>query len=406
MEDSLKDWQIVSIIDICEIGRGRVISQVEIATNLGNYPVFSSQSQNNGELGRINTYDFEGNYITWTTDGAYAGSVFFRTGKFNCTNVCGTLSKKIGQEVNLKFLAYKLSTIAKNHVSYVGNPKLMNGVMGKIQLQIPRNFKEQNKIAEILTNIDKAISQTEVIIEKQKRIKTGLMQDLLTNGIDDKGNIRTEKTHQYKDSPLGRIPKEWEVISIGELAELKSGGTPSRQNLSLWNGTIPWVKTGEVNYSEITKTDENITEKGLKYSSTILFPVGTILMALYGQGKTRGRVAKLRIEASTNQACLGFLNLKKVTIDFLYNTLSNEYLRLRDLSNDGAQKNLSGNLLKKYLLKIPSNKDEQLIIDSIFYKIESSIYNQGIELSKLRSIKTGLMQDLLSGKKRVTHLIN
>jgi type I restriction enzyme S subunit len=406
MENGLEDWITKSINDLCEIGRGRVISQTEIAINIGNYPVFSSQSQNNGEMGRINTYDFDGDFVTWTTDGAYAGTVFFRTGKFNCTNVCGTLSPKNNDDIDLRFLAYKLSTVAKNHVSYVGNPKLMNGVMGKISLQLPFNKKEQSKIAEILSKVDKAISETEIIIAKYNRIKIGLMQDLLFKGIDKDGNIRSEKTHEFKDSPLGRIPKEWRIVSIDEIADLKSGGTPSRQNPSFWDGNISWVKTGEVNYKLINSTEEKITEKGLKHSSTILFPVGTILMALYGQGKTRGRVAILEIEASTNQACLGFLNLKNITTNFLYIVLTNEYSKLRDLSNDGAQKNLSGNLLKKYLLKIPSDIDEQLKIDDLFFKIERSVLDEENKLSKLKSTKTGLMQDLLSGKKRVTHLIN
>jgi type I restriction enzyme S subunit len=276
----------------------------------------------------------------------------------------------------------------------------------KLFITIPKTSKEQNKIAEILSKVDNAISETEIIIAKYNRIKTGLMQDLLAKGIDDKGNIRSDETHEFKDSPLGRIPKEWKIVSIDEIANLKSGGTPSRQNPSFWDGNISWVKTGEVNYKLINSTEEKITEKGLKHSSTTLFPVGTILMALYGQGKTRGRVALLAIEASTNQACLGFLNLKNITTNFLYIVLTNEYNKLRDLSNDGAQKNLSGNLLKKYLLKIPSEVKEQLKIDNLFFEIERSIIDEETKLLKLKSTKKGLMQDLLSGKKRVTNLIN
>jgi type I restriction enzyme S subunit len=79
---------------------------------------------------------------------------------------------------------------------------------------------EQRKIAQILETVDNAIEKTEKIIEKYKRIKQGLMQDLLTKGIDEKGNIRSEKTHKFKDSPLGRIPEEWEVVRLGEVGEI------------------------------------------------------------------------------------------------------------------------------------------------------------------------------------------
>ena len=86
-----KTWQQLKIMDICDLGRGRVISRNEIRDNPGNFPVYSSQTINNGEMGRLGSFDFSGEYVTWTTDGAYAGTVFYRNGKFNCTNVCGTL---------------------------------------------------------------------------------------------------------------------------------------------------------------------------------------------------------------------------------------------------------------------------------------------------------------------------
>ena len=91
----MKEWKSKKIKDVCFIGRGRVINQDELRLHPGIYPVYSSQSFNKGEMGRIDSYDFEGEYVTWTTDGAYAGTVFFREGKFNCTNVCGTLKPKV-----------------------------------------------------------------------------------------------------------------------------------------------------------------------------------------------------------------------------------------------------------------------------------------------------------------------
>src|SRR5262249_8331264 len=154
--------------------------------NSGPYPVYSSQSYNKGELGRIATFDFEDEYVTWTTDDAYAGTVFHRNGRFSCTNVCGTLKAK-DNELDLQFLAYLLSTVAKKHGSYVGNPKLMNGVMGEVKLHLPRTKKAQAKIAEVLSIVDQAIEQTEALIAKYQRIKTGLMHDLLTRGIDEHG---------------------------------------------------------------------------------------------------------------------------------------------------------------------------------------------------------------------------
>jgi restriction endonuclease S subunit len=155
---ALGGWKKCKVRDICELGRGRVISGQEIERNPGVFPVFSSQSSNNGKMGSIDTFDFDGEYVTWTTDGAYAGTVFYRSGQFNCTNVCGTLRAKDPQ-VCMSFLAYKLSTLAKDYVSYVGNPKLMNGVMAGIEFSIPTSKPEQTKIAEILSTVDQAIER-------------------------------------------------------------------------------------------------------------------------------------------------------------------------------------------------------------------------------------------------------
>ena len=92
----------------------------------------------------------------------------------------------------------------------------------------PKDKAEQAKIAEVLSTVDRAIEQTEALIAKQQRIKTGLMQDLLTRGMDEHGNLRSEQTHKFKDSPLGRIPVEWDPIPFGSCGQWFSGGTPSK----------------------------------------------------------------------------------------------------------------------------------------------------------------------------------
>lgn len=126
-----------SIGEICDICRGRVMSKDYISKNKGEYPVYSSQTENNGELGRIATFDFDGEYLSWTTDGANAGTVFYRNGKFSVTNVCGLLKIK-NDGLLTKYLYYTLNAEAPNHVnSGMGNPKLMSNVMAKITIPIP-----------------------------------------------------------------------------------------------------------------------------------------------------------------------------------------------------------------------------------------------------------------------------
>ena len=97
--------------------------------------------------------------------------------------------------------------------------EISKAALSTVELDFPTSFHEQTKIAEILSTVDRAIEQTEALIAKQQRIKTGLMQDLLTRGIDEHGNLRSEQTHKFKDSPLGRIPVEWEVNEFGQTVE-------------------------------------------------------------------------------------------------------------------------------------------------------------------------------------------
>ena len=123
--------------EICNISRGRVMSKDYIKNNIGQFPVYSSQTENNGELGKIATYDFDGEYLTWTTDGANAGSVFYRNGKFSITNVCGLIKVK-NELVNTKYLYYALTIETHKYVnSGMGNPKLMSNVMVEVKVPVP-----------------------------------------------------------------------------------------------------------------------------------------------------------------------------------------------------------------------------------------------------------------------------
>lgn len=174
-----KDWVIKRVSEIAEVGRGRVISHKEIdESNDKSFPVYSSQTSNDGIMGYLGTYDFDGEYVTWTTDGVNAGTVFYRSGKFNCTNVCGTLKLK---RDNPKFIAVYLNTITSMYVSKnLANPKLMNDVMKKIEVCIPKDISEQNEIAEIILSFENEISVFEKRLLKYKELKQGMMQELLT----------------------------------------------------------------------------------------------------------------------------------------------------------------------------------------------------------------------------------
>ena len=181
-----KEWEMEQIGSLFELGRGRVISQLDLQQYTGIYPVYSSQSANDGVFGYLNTFDFDGEYITWTTDGANAGTVFYRNGKFNCTNVCGTLKSK--GKVQETFGALTFARESKKHVSYVGNPKLMNNTVSQIWIVYPANLDEQQRIVRSLNKFDVVIDSEQIELTKLKSLKSGLQDDLLT------GRVRVPET--------------------------------------------------------------------------------------------------------------------------------------------------------------------------------------------------------------------
>lgn len=196
------------------------------------------------------------------------------------------------------------------------------------------------------------------------------------------------------------VPKEWEIKTIGDIATVSSGGTPSRKEQAYWNGDIPWVTTAEVQFKTILDSAEKITKEGLTNSSAKLFPINTILMAMYGQGKTRGQVAKLGIEASTNQACAAIILSSDYCVDYYYQFLIYQYENIRDMSNSGSQENLSGSIVKSIPVLVPPYFEQEKIAQ-ILFTWDQAISTTEKLLEKSQQQKKALMQQLLTGKKRL-----
>ena len=175
-------WEAKKVGEIFRVTRGNVLATSLISDNVSvktPYPVYSSQTKNNGLLGYYSDFLYEDS-ITWTTDGANAGDVKFRKGKFYCTNVCGVLNNEEGYANT--FVAELLNSVARKHVSYVGNPKLMNGVMAQIEIPLP-TIEEQQKIADCLSSLDDLIRAQGEKIEALQQHKKGLMQQLFPQEV-------------------------------------------------------------------------------------------------------------------------------------------------------------------------------------------------------------------------------
>ncbi|HDK7155201.1 TPA: restriction endonuclease subunit S [Clostridium botulinum] len=215
----------------------------------------------------------------------------------------------------------------------IGVPNLHLKEIKNVTIPVP-SIDIQNKIVKVL---DKGQS----LIDKRK------------NQIESLDELVKSRFIEMFGDPVSNF-KGWEKIEIGNKFEIKTGATPSRKENIYWqDGNIPWVKTTELKEYVITETEEHITEEGFNNSSVNMLPKNTILVAMYGQGKTRGMTGKLGIEATTNQACAAILPNKNENMDFIWYQLILLYNDLRDLGRGGNQPNLNTNLIKGYELIFP-----------------------------------------------------
>ena len=194
---------------------------------------------------------------------------------------------------------------------------------------------------------------------------------------------------------------DWEQRKLMEVANISSGGTPSRGVFEFWDGEIPWATTTEVNYKLITNTIEKISKLGLDSSSAKLMPIGTILLAMYGQGKTRGKVGVLGIEAATNQANANIITNNDFHNYFVYYQLEKDYETIRKSANEGGQANLSLNIVKNISISISFNIAEQIKIGNFFKQLDEAITLQERKLSLLKLMKKGFLQQLFPKNEQV-----
>ncbi len=266
---------------------------------------------------------------------------------------------------------------------------------------------EQTKIAEILSTVDRAIEQTEALIAKQQRLKTGLMQDLLTRGIDEHGNLRSEQTHKFKDSPLGRIPVEWEAKDLRSFLSYLSYGFTNPMPEAIDGPfliTAANVINGVVQYDTCRRTTIEAYTKLLTKKSRPR--IGDILITKDG---TLGRMAIVdRSPLCINQSVAVMRVKEGVDNVFLKLLLESDAYQRRIMEDAGGStiKHIYISKIDKMAIAMPQERKEQEILKERLLAQANALLELESLAIKLRSLKTALMQDLLTGRKRVTALLN
>ena len=206
----------------------------------------------------------------------------------------------------------------------------------------------------------------------------------------------------YKPSPLGIIPEDWKVKRLGDIAEITSGTTPSRENSSFYsNGTIPWVKTTDLNNGILNKTEELVTEKAIDKTSLKILPSGTVLVAMYGGFNQIGRTALLGMNATVNQALSALVCKQEAFNHYVLAWLNyhvGDWKRLAASSRKDP--NITGKDVERFPILVPKIEEQQRIV-SVLSLWDTAIAKQTALIEQLALRKRGLMQQLLTGKKRL-----
>ena len=200
---------------------------------------------------------------------------------------------------------------------------------------------------------------------------------------------------------VDNLPCGWKRNKLRKFCKLASGGTPNRTKDEYWDGNIPWATTAEVKYGVIEDTNEHITELGLSKSAAKTFPAGTLIMAMYGQGVTRGRVALLGNLMAINQACVAIIPKSEEYLSrYLYYYLTFYYHKIRSFSQGSNQLNLSSDLVGAFPVSIPSVTEQDKIVE-ILSTWDTAISQTRDLLAAKQRRKKALMQLLLTGKTRM-----
>lgn len=299
-------------------------------------------------------------------------------------------------EVERDFLRFYLPTIqfAQHQDRAVKGQTLNKAKINALPVPVPPP-PEQRAIAAVLSKIQAAVEVQDQIVAKLKELKAATMAKLFREGL---------RGEALKQTEIGEIPESWSVFRLGDHCAIRSGGTPARDVSEYWNGHIPWVKTGEIDYRAITSTEECITETGLQNSSAKLQPKGTLLMAMYGQGVTRGKVAFLEIEATTNQACAALFPDESLDPGYLYAYCTFAYDKIRELGHGANQKNLSADIIRELLLPLPPSVEEQREIFLLVRAVESKLQISECKRDTIKSLFSSMLHLLMTGQVRVNHL--
>lgn len=350
--------------DVLTIINGKNQSKVENPN--GKYPIYGS----GGVMGRADDYICEADTIVIGRKGSINKPIYVDEPFWNVDTAFGLQADKT--KLLPKYLFYfclnfdfeKLNTT-------VTIPSLTKSNLLQVSIPLP-DLPTQQRIADTLDKVSEGIEVCRKMLGKLDLMVKAKFREMF-------GDAHNNSAFPYKN--------------IGDLTTVTSGGTPDRENNLYWDdGDIRWVKTTELQNCTICDTEEKITKLGLENSSAKLVPTGSVLIAMYGQGKTRGMTAYLENESATNQACACVLPSSKINQKYLWQYLMLSYDALRAMAKGGNQPNLNISMIKNFPVLYPPMELQNQYVEFVTY-INKSVLTIKMILAKMEMEKLALMQE-------------
>jgi len=279
---------------------------------------------------------------------------------------------------------WQAKTFEKICNRWIGQSAVKNDKLFELEIPLPP-LTEQQRIAARLNEQMAAVSQARQAAEEQLRAARELPSAYLREVFE------------------GQEAKKWEQKYIGDFAETCSGTTPSRARIDYYDGDIPWVKTGELKDSAFDDAEEHVTELAVKETSLKLLSANTLLVAMYGQGQTRGRTGIINKPMTINQACFAVLPNETFDTEFLQFWFRHNYTRLRKETEGrgGNQQNINGQVLKKQLVQMPKLAKQKDVVNTLkaqMLQFEYAIESLEAQLAEINQLPSALLRQAFSGE--------
>lgn len=305
-------------------------------------------------------------------------------------------------EINLKFLKLVLEQLNLNHYSTsTAQPLITGETIKKRKIALPPLDIQKlivGYVQQCTNRIDRMITLKQNLISLLEEKRQSIISEAVIKGLDSNVKMKNSSIEW-----IGEIPEHWISTKVIYYSKLLSGGTPDKENIAYWeDGTINWVTSGEVNKNFIYEVNSKITKLGLKNSAAKILPVNSVMMALNGQGKTKGKVAVLKTESTCNQSLAAFIcDENKLNYLYLYYYLKSKYRELRGLVGDGLRDGISLGLLKSLYMPFPPIKEQKEIADYLYkneLEIEKNIVHLNQSINLLKEYHQSLIYEAVTGK--------